>query len=726
MYILKVLVEHNTYSLKDSFYYVSNEEVKIGSRVNITFNNQYLVGFVVETIYQDLSLHEIENNLGLKLSFIDNVIDEKPIINKELFELALKLSKNLFIPLIGIFQAMLPKDLKPQSVSLKNKTKIAYEEYLEYYPNENFKYTVFEKKILSKFTIFSKLPKKSFSKTKALDSLISKNVLKIVKEEKYRYKIDKIFDYHNQFKLSDLQSKVYEEIINSDDLVYLLHGITGSGKTEIYIKVIEKVLKENKNAFILVPEIALTPLMISRVVSYFNEEIAVIHSSLTPSEKYDEYRKIRDNKARIVIGTRSAIFAPLSNIGLICIDEEHSKTYKDDKLSYNAIDVAILRAKYYNAKVILGSATPSIESMSKAKVGKYHLLNLQSRYQNIKLPNVRLIDTKNYMNFSYKSSIFSLPLIKEINERLYKNEQVILLINKRGYSHQLICRECGYAFKCPTCGLNLTYYKENNTLRCNHCDFKMKKPHQCPSCGSKYFSSIGFGIEKVEEDFKKIFNVPYLVLDSDRTPKTLQISTILSKFYKKEANVLIGTQIVSKGHDFDDVTLVSILDADGLLSYPSYKTNEDAFNLIVQTMGRAGRKSKKGLALIQTSNPNSSLINFAINNDYEGFYKYEINNRKMFNNPPFYNVIEINISSKRNDLLEQYAKDIYSYLTILNLPISINNFSFSFKKGPIFTRSMYIKYKSIENIHEAINNLIDTFKRKNNLTLKINVNPNDY
>lgn len=322
MYILKVLVEHNTYSLKDSFYYVSNEEVKKGSRVNITFNNQHLVGFVVETIYQDLSLKEIENNLGLKLTFIDSVIDDKPIINDELFELAIKLAKNLFVPLIGVFQAMLPKALKPQSISERNQVKIAYEEYLEYCPNENLKYTTFEKKILSKFTIFSKLPKNMFKKSKALDSLISKKVLKVIKEEKYRYKIEKIYDYHNQFKLTDFQLKVYEEIINSNDLVYLLHGVTGSGKTEIYIKLIEKTLKENKNALILVPEIALTPLMISRISSYFNEEIAVIHSSLTPVQKYDEYRKIRDNKARIVIGTRSAIFAPLSNIGLICIDED--------------------------------------------------------------------------------------------------------------------------------------------------------------------------------------------------------------------------------------------------------------------------------------------------------------------------------------------------------------------------------------------------------------------
>lgn len=724
MYILKVLVEHNTYSLKDSFYYVSNEEIKKGTRVNITFKNQHLVGFVVEVIYQDSTLKEIENNLGLKLSFIDNVIDDKPIINDELFELAVKLSKNLFIPLIGVFQAMLPKDLKPQTIS--NKTKIAYEEFLEYCPNNNIKYSTNEKKILSKFTIFSKLPKKSFSKTKALESLISKNVLKIIREEKYRYEIKKIFDYHNQFKLTDMQDKVYKEIVNSNDLVYLLHGVTGSGKTEIYIKLIEQNLKENKNAFILVPEIALTPLMISRIVSYFNEEIAVIHSSLSPAQKYDEYRKIRDNKARIVIGTRSAIFAPLSNVGIICIDEEHSNTYKDDKLCYNAIDVAILRAKYYNAKVILGSATPSIESMSKAKVGKYHLVTLQTRYKNMNLPNVKLIDTKNYMNFSYKSSIFSLVLIKEINDRLSKNEQIILLINRRGYAHQLKCRECGYTYKCPTCGLNLTYHKETDTLRCHHCDFEMKKPNKCPNCGSKYFSSIGFGIEKVEEDFKKIFNVPYLVLDSDRTPNTLQISTILSKFYKKEANVLIGTQVVSNGHDFDDVTLVSILDADGLLSYPSYKTNENAFNLIVQTIGRAGRKSKKGLALIQTSNPNSLLINYAINNDYDEFYKFEINNRKLFNNPPFYNVIEINISSKKNDLLELYAKDIYTYLVFLNLPIIINNFSFTFKKGIYFTRSMYIKYKSLEDIYKAINNLIDTFKCKNNLILKINVNPSDY
>lgn len=727
MYILKILVERNIYALKDYLYYASDKEVKRGTRVVVTLKNKELMGFVIDSFFKDATLKECVEEYGFDIFYIKEVIDEEPIINEELFSLATKLSKNLFYPLIGVFQLMLPKSLKPLNLNSKNKPKISYDYFYEYVPNQNVELTRFEKKILSKFTIFPKIEKNKLGKSKSLDSLIEKGIIKLVKEEKYRYNINQVFDYEKDIKLTSEQENVYNEILNSEDKVFLLKGVTGSGKTEVYIKLIERYLNEGKNALILVPEIALTPLMISRIKSYFDVEIAILHSSLTDGEKYDEYRKIRDNKVRIVIGTRSAIFAPLTNIGIICIDEEDSESYKEEStLSYNAKDVAILRSEYYNAKVILGSATPSIESMSKAKTNRYHLVTILNRYNQNELPLVELVDNTNYLNYSSKSSIFSLPLIKAIKEALIKDEQVILLINKRGYSSGIMCRECGYTYKCPTCGITLRYHKEDNTLRCHHCNYKIKKPSKCPECGSTNFTNIGFGIEKVEEDFKKIFNVPYLVLDGDRTSKTLQISTILQKFNNKEANVLIGTQIVSKGHDFSDVTLTAILDTDGLFSYPSYKTNEHAYNLIVQTIGRGGRKDKKGKTIIQTSSLNNKILLAAINDDYESFYNLEMTNRKIFKNPPFFNVLSIKIYSKKYDLIDNYANDIYSYLKVLNLPILINNFTYKTKEGIYYTRRLFIKYKSVNDIYSAINNLIDVFKNKPNLIIKINVNPYDY
>lgn len=467
--------------------------------------------------------------------------------------------------------------------------------------------------------------------------------------------------------------------------------------------------------------------MISRISSYFDEEIAVLHSSLTPLEKYDEYRKIKNNLVRIVIGTRSAIFAPLNNIGIICIDEEDSTSYKEEELlSYNAKDVALMRIKYHHAKLILGSATPSIESMAKAKTNQYELLMLEKRYNQQNLPAVQVVDRANFLNYSSKSSIFSLPLIKVIKEKIIKGEQVILFINNRGYANSLVCRECGETFKCPHCGLNLIYHKEDNTLKCHHCEYSIKKPLKCPNCSSKYLGYTGFGIEKMEEDFKKIFNVPYLVLDSDRTPKTLQISTILKKFANKEALVLIGTQIVSKGHDFDDVSLVGVLNADSLISYPSYKSKENAYSLLVQTIGRAGRKDKTGLAIIQTSFKDNFVIKCALNNDYESFYEHELKERKTFNNPPFFNLLSISLTSKKEELLEEVSKDIHSYFLYLKLDIIVNNFSMITKNKLGFTKKMYIKYKNLKEISPYIINLINIYKRKAHLSMKINVNPYDY
>ena len=647
MYILKVLIEHTVYAVSDTFYYASSEEVQKGVRVYINFNNQEIIGFVVECKYYDKSLEEISDEFGLEIKYIESIIDKKAIISDELFSLALTLSKKYYYPLIGVLKTMLPPTLKPGG-SLKNKPSIAYETFYELDRSKlDFEQNSVERRIISKFSSKNTIKTSKLGMSQTLMNLINKGVIKLIKKEKFRYSLEQLFDYEKEIILSKKQEEIFDEYKSSTDRVYLLFGVTGSGKTEIYIKAIEEEIDKGRNAIILVPEIGLTSLMISRIMSYFNLPIAVLHSSLTPAQKYDEYRKIKSGEARIVIGTRSAIFAPLENIGVICVDEEDSDSYKEEEyLSYHVKDVAFLRAKTNNSKVILGSATPSIESMMKAKTGLYHLLVLDERYNDQDLPSIMLVDKKDFHNFSYNSSIFSLPLIKEIKDRIQRNEQTILFINSRGYARNFYCRECGETFRCEHCGLPLVYHKEDNTLRCHHCDYKIPKPDRCPKCGSKYLAYTNYGIEKVEEDFKKIFNVPYLVLDSDRTPKTLQINDILSKFKRKEALVLIGTQMISKGHDFDDVTLVGVINADSLLSIPSYKCKENAFSLLTQTIGRAGRKDKKGLAIVQTSYANDYAISCALNNDYESFFNREIKERQIFNNPPFYNIISIMVKTK--------------------------------------------------------------------------------
>lgn len=724
MYLIKISTPYNTLALNEFFYYASDKEIKKGVRVNIKFKSNDVIGFVIDCIKKDETLEKVEDELGFKLNYIDEIIDEDPIINDELFNLAITLSKQFFYPLVGVLQTMLSPSFRPAKTC--NSLKENYDYFYELGKKVDRNISKNEEKILQKFTIFPKIEKSKIGKSKSFEALLNDGFIKETKCKRYKYKIEKIYSYHNEFSLNEEQNKIFHEILESNDDVFLLHGVTGSGKTEVYIKCIEETLNKGKNAIVLVPEIALTPLMISRIVSYFDEEIAVLHSSLTERERYDEYLKIKNEKVRIVIGTRSAIFAPLTNIGLICVDEEDSTSYKEENtVTYNAKDVAIMRAKYYGGKVILGSATPSIESMGKALSKKYHLLELENKYNNKKV-NVRLIDRNNFKNYSSLSSIFSLDLIKEIKDRLYKNEQIILFINNKGYANSLVCRECGKSFKCPNCGLSLVYHKEDNSLKCHHCNYSIKKPTHCPHCDSKYLGYVGFGIEKVEEDFKKIFNVPYLVLDNDRTPKSTQIADILLKFSKKEANVLIGTQIVSKGHDFEDVALVGIVNADSLLIYPSYKTNENAYSLLTQSIGRAGRSNKQGLALIQTSQMNNQIIKFALNDDYQGFLKYELLERKTMQNPPFFNILAIVIQSKKKDYLDDYAKDIYCYFKYLELDVIINNFSYTRKITPYYERKMFIKYKKISDIEKYIRILIDTYKSKPDISLKICINPYDY
>lgn len=708
------------------FIYYSKIKVDVGTRASINFNEQKIIGFITECTFFDSTIEDLEKEYGFEIKEVTEIIDNVPIINSELFSLAQRLASYYLYPLIGVLQTMLPPSLKPKD-AFYNAPKIKYESFYELTKKVNKEeLTKFECKVIDKFDGKLTLKTTEIGKTKALQKLIGAGVIKLITREANRYIPSLTFEYEKDISLTNEQNLVFNEIINSNDKVFLLKGVTGSGKTEVYIKLIEHYLNMNKGAIILVPEIALTPLMISRVLSYFESEVAVLHSSLTPAQKYDEYRKISNGKAKIVIGTRSAIFAPIHNLGLIVIDEENDECYKQDEqgLLYNAKEVAILRGENKDVKIVFGSATPSIEMMAKAKNKQIKLLELNHRYKEIKLPKVTIVNRLDRNLYSYHSSIFSLPMIIKIKEVIKNNEQAILLINSRGYSNNLTCRECGYVFKCPTCGLPLHYHKENDVLYCHHCDYKIKKPKICPSCGSKYFKYGNFGIEKVEEDFKRIFNVPYLVLDSDRTNKTYQIEEVLRDFNEKKTNILIGTQLVSKGHDFKSVSFVGILNADTLLNYPNYRSKEITFNLISQTIGRAGRDLKQGSAIIQTSYPNDYSIIYASNHDYEGFYNEEIKYRKMMLNPPFIGICSLELASKRQDLIYSKLKEMKKYLDSLSLDmVKILGPNLIRKKGNNYYGNIFIKYKKLSSIKAAINDLISVYGAQSLFKLTINFNP---
>ena len=729
MYLLKVLTQINVYLLDRTFYYLSETDVKEGVRVKIKFHNSEIVGYVISSTFKDQSKEEIEDDLGINLAYIEEVIDEKPLFNEALFKLANELKKRYLYPLIGVFQTMLPPSLKPQ----KNYEKSAKIKQIEYFYIDKDKLDQNdlnrnELKVIGKFNGKEFVVKSDVSKTKSLDSLIEKGIVKIKKEEKYRYDLKQVFDtYENEIKLNEEQNEAFNEILKENEKLILLKGVTGSGKTEIYIKLSEKYRKENKGVIILVPEIALTPLMVSRLYNFFKDEIAVLHSSLTPAELYDEYRKIHDGKAMIVVGTRSAVFAPVKNLGLIIIDEENDECYKQDDqgLLYNAKEVALLRKKIEGAKVVLGSATPSIEDYAKAKNNIFKLVELKKRYNEQPLPDVFLIDSTNYKNYSSKSSVFSLELIKQLKIVLMTGKQAILFINRRGFSNYMTCKECGHVFKCPHCDLPLHYHKEKKILYCHHCEYKTSIPKKCPKCDSTFLGYGQFGIEKVEEDFKKLFpNTKYLVLDSDRSKKTFQIEAVLKAFNNNEAQVLIGTQIVAKGHDFNDVKLVGVLNADTLLNFPNYRSNEMTFSLLTQVIGRCGRKNEKGVAIIQSSATSNYAILSATKQDYESFYNEELKNRKRFKNPPFNSIVAVEISSKNAANLDYYVEKIYNYLDTLGID-DVNVYGPSILNHTKYKawKNIFVKYKKLVDVIEPLKDLLTIYKNETKVRIIINFNP---
>ena len=726
MYILKILVQHKIYSLNKPFVYFSNVKISRGCRVAINFRNQEIVGFVDEVTFYDGSKEQYSKEYGFTIKEIDEIIDTDPILNDELLKLATTLSSYYLYPLIGVLQTMLPPSLTPKDTTY-NAPKIKYQDYYEL--NGNIDINLYNKifqKILKKFDGRPLIKTSEFNKSKSLDILIEEGVIVKKRYEVTRYDLHKTFEYENEITLNEEQQIAFNEIVNGVNKTYLLKGVTGSGKTEVYFKLIENTINKGKSVILLVPEIALTPLMVSRVLSYFTCGVAVLNSSLTSAQKYDEYRKIANGEAQIVIGTRSAIFAPNVNLGLIIIDEEHDESYKQDdqSLLYNAKEVALIRAKDKDVKVLFGSATPSIEMMAKTQNGQIKLVELKNRYNNIELPEVFVVNKSDKNNYQKGYEAFSDLMIDKIREKLKNNDQIILLMNSRGYSKNLVCTHCGYVFKCPNCGLPLYYHKNNNVLFCHHCDYKMTKPKICPDCSSQEFKLGSFGIEKVEEEFKKIFNVPYIVMDSDRVKTGKQIEKALNEFNQKKAHVLIGTQIVSKGHDFKDVSFVGVINADLILNYPNYRNKEMTFNLLAQTIGRAGRKNKRGEAIIQTSFVDDYAIQSAIKQDYDSFYEKEILSRKKLQNPPFTSVCALDITCKNCSSLGAFAKQIIAFLnsqklenTIIQGPSYIQ-----FKNKQYFTQ-VFIKYKKLSVVKDTIESLLNVYGTNYNVSIKINFNP---
>lgn len=721
--VCECLVELEHVFIDKTFTYKINKEqlplLKVGMRVVVPFGKQTLEGFVLK-IYENKDV-SLEN----KLKEIISIVDTYPILNEELLTLGKYISKTTLCSLMTSYQAMLPKALKAKkkvNMTPKYDTYICIN-YGMY--NNDIKFNASQEKILELLKENKKVKKEVLNKisVSSVNTLLKKNILLEEKEENYRYNL--INEEKIKFNLNEEQQKVYKEIFNfiNTNETFLLYGVTGSGKTNVYMKVIEDVIKNNKTAILLVPEISLTPQIIKRFTSYFSN-IAVLHSGLSDGEKYDEWRKINEGKVNIVIGARSAIFAPLKNIGVIIIDEEHSQTYKqENNPRYNAIDIAKERCKYHNCPLILGSATPSLESFARAKKNVYKLLELKNRYNNNTMPKVEIID----MNKEFKkaSGYFSNALIDQIKETLERKEQVILFLNRRGYSSFLTCSSCGYVEKCPNCDISLTYHKSSNMLRCHYCGYATKRKKLCPKCQEE-FKDYGIGTEKVEEELKSLIKDAKIIrMDVDTTTTKNAHSKIINSFLEEKYNILVGTQMIAKGLDFPNVTLVGVLNADIGLNFPDFRSSEITFSLLNQVLGRSGRGNKEGKVLIQTFNPEHYAIVYTKNHDYLGFYNEEMKIRKILKYPPYYYICSIKIISKDYNLASKSSYDVVNYLkqNIKNEIILGPSVCNVFKLNNNYRFQIIIKYKDVNNILEYLTNIEHHYFNKKDIKVEIDFNP---
>lgn len=723
MYV-SVLTQIGAKAVDQTFFYhvpkLLENNIKIGVRVRIPFGNMILDGFV-------LGISDNSSYDNSKIKDIINVIDKEPVLNKEMLLLGKYMSDNLLASLSSCYQVMLPKALKAE---VKSNIKIKYDRYLHRIKSiEEIDRYIDNCKYESQINLLCKLKDGDILITKmssSINTIIKYGFASIIYEECKRYKYDGISNY-KRVNLTDKQRLVSDTIISSfgKSDTFLLYGVTGSGKTEVYMDVIEKAINNGKSAIMLVPEIGLTPQIVGKFISRFGNVISVLHSKLSDSERYDEYRKITDGEAKIVIGTRSAIFVPFNNIGVIIIDEEHTSSYKqDNNPRYSAINVAEWRSKYHNCPLVLGSATPSLESFAKAGNHVYKLLSLTERAGGSVLPIVNIVDMKEEVKKG--NFILSDMLKNKISEVLSKGEQAIILLNRRGYSSTISCKECGYVYKCPNCDITYTYHKSSNNLKCHYCGYSMVLPNKCSICGSDNLKDYGLGTEKLEETLNSLYKAKIVRMDVDTTSKKGQHQKIIDDFEEHKYDILIGTQMIAKGLDFPLVTLVGVVSIDSSLTSPDYRASENTFQLLSQVSGRAGRSENKGEVIVQTFNPDHYAITLAKNHDYIDFYKEEMKVRKMLKYSPYYYMVLVSITSKDYELGFKEANKIGSYIrnnissdSIVLGPTMAN----MFKVNNIYHYQIIIKYRKDDSLMKVLKFIIDMQVKNNKIDVSIDFNP---
>ncbi|MFN8649821.1 primosomal protein N' [Streptococcus sp.] len=756
--------------------------VQVGQRVHVPFGkgNRLIQGIVV-------GLDEESGSEGLKP--LAEILDFSPVLTTEQLWLADQMRKTVFSYKISILKAMLPNLLNSSYDKLLKKGEGLSDELAKqifgqaeqvYYSNLSAQQQALaisqiqKKNILSQYVATDKKQIKTEKWYRVCQPALEKMDFPARAKKRLELK-EELLDQAGEFPLSHLREHYSAEIIrffqenglievwekevsrlqaffdgvevsqplslNSEQEIaqreilsqvgheaqtYLLQGVTGSGKTEVYLQVIEGVLQKGKTAIMLVPEISLTPQVTRRFVSRFGQQVAILHSGLSDGEKYDEWRKIESGQARVVVGARSAIFAPLKNIGVIIIDEEHEATYKQESNPrYHAREVAKLRAEYHKAALVLGSATPSLETRARASRGLYGLLRLTQRANpQALLPQVEVVDFRDYLG-QQENGNYTPVLLEKIRQTLDRKEQVVLLLNRRGYSSFVMCRDCGSVDECPNCDISLTLHMDTRSMQCHYCGFQKAIPRICPSCSSSSIRYYGTGTQRAFEELQDLFpDARILRMDVDTTRKKGSHENLLQAFGQGEADILLGTQMIAKGLDFPNVTLVGVLNADTALNLPDFRSSERTFQLLTQVAGRAGRAEKPGQVLIQTYNPNHYAIRFAQEQDYEGFYEYEMGIRRSMGYPPYTFTVGLTLSHVSEDLTVKKAYEIVGFLRE-NLSDKIQILGPTPKPiartHNLFHYQILLKYRREDRLEAVLNAILDWSQGKENKDLRLSI-----
>ena len=678
--------------------------VQEGMRVRLPFGKRIVQGFIIK-------LKEDANFEKDKIKPIIATIDDFPCIKKEMLELMQFMAKKNHLTLASILRLFITSEMR------EGKVKPLYKSYYSLAENKEYVLTKTARKqqeiinyLKNRNELVSADELVNFGYS-SLKSLLDKGI--IIKENIKKYRQPFTISAESKKIVLNFDQKNALKEINGDE-TYLLHGVTGSGKTEVYMHLIERVLLENKNAIMLVPEISLTPQIMSNFKSRFGNLVALLHSGLSAGERYDEWNRLFDGEARIAIGARSAIFAPLEDLGIIIIDEEHEASYtSESNPRYNTHDIALFRARYNKCPLVLGSATPSIESYEKAKNGEYKLIELPVRVNGKEMPKIQIVDMMNEIRMG-NSGIFSSQLLADLTSVINNKKQAMIFLNRRGYSSFMRCRDCGYIAKCEDCDVSLVYHKEDQRLKCHYCGKQFKVLTRCPKCGSESIKQGAVGTQQVVEKLKEYFpNVKILRMDNDTTTIKHGHLKILKQFQEQDYNVLLGTQMVAKGLDFPDVTLVGVIDSDITLAVADFRSNEFTFELLSQVAGRAGRGQKEGKVIIQTYNPDHYAIQFAAKHDYQNFFKHDMAFRHRRNYPPFsyLNALTLLCEKPENALL--IADQIADYLkTNTDFELLGPSFPYIYKENLKYKVRILMKSKNQELMIQVLHQIVEQFKKE--------------